>query len=91
MTRDGGFGILDGGPLLFGYFQALDFGQWYDAPFSEQALENNHLYRRTDGLHLLIGATRLEYADGSIELIGDVSVPINHGRPELFKVQRPAD
>lgn len=89
MVHEGdGLGTLDGNPVVIGDFLGMDIDSWYDMPFSEAALEASECYKRDIGLHVVLGCSRLEFADGSTEILGNVTVPLNHGEPTLYRVQR---
>ncbi|MCA9332940.1 hypothetical protein KDA00_03630, partial [Candidatus Saccharibacteria bacterium] len=86
---ENGIGILDSGPEIIGNFQAFCIESWYDVPFTEAAAESFDMYRVDVGLHLMIGQAVLNWpATGDRELIGDVLVPLDHGKPSLFSVIR---
>lgn len=85
-----GWVVLDGGQEIVGDFQTLLIDSWYDLPFEEAACRHMDEFRREDGLHLMLEAGRL-LLDDEVQVVGLMAVPLNHGRPELYRVLQLAE
>ncbi len=86
---EGSFGVLDGSSEISGDFFGMCVEDWFDVPFEEGALQDVERYKTEAGLHVMIGGAALSSPfDESREALGMILVPLNHGRPELYKVLR---
>jgi hypothetical protein len=83
--------MLDEGASIYGDFLSMDIRSWLDIPSSEAAIGASYFYEIDNGLHVIMSGSRLEQPDGSVEILGDVTVPLNHGKPELYRVLRPPE
>jgi hypothetical protein len=87
-----GWGVLRGDDaVLRGDFGGMVVDEWFDIPLGIEEPEEDELelYRREQGLLVVIANPELAFEDGDVlPLEGLTGVPLNHGMPELYRVLR---
>lgn len=85
-----GWGVLHGvGAVLRGEFGGMTVDGWFDIPqgIEEPEEPELELYRRDQGLLVVVANPELVFEDGDIlPLDGPTGVPLNHGKPDLYRV-----
>lgn len=85
-----GWGVLNcDDVVLRGDFGGMIVDEWFDIPEGIEEPEEHELelYRREQGLLVVVANPELEFDDGDVlSLEGLTGVPLNHGRPELYRV-----
>lgn len=67
--------------MIVGFFDGLLEGPWYDTPGG--TLGDYKRYPQQTGLHVVLTNATLETSSNVMMALGDVSVPLTHGNPEL--------